>query len=150
MRDVRFTFPPRLHIFPLLQLYRLVFKNSHDIQNRWWGVIHCIIDTSKETFTARPLSPHCLKRRQLIQLISGSCYFAKKAAKAEPSLTPRNGRCAMKLSEAKKLFFEYQAMNSKKNHHAQLWTSDRKVLQCNRRQRTWNLVHRRGAILSDP
>jgi hypothetical protein len=34
----------------------------------------------------------------------------------------------MKLSEAKRLFFEYQAMNSKKNHHAKLRTSDRQVL----------------------
>jgi hypothetical protein len=40
----------------------------------------------------------------------------------------------MKLSEAKKLFFEYQAMNSKKNHHAQLRASDRPFLQCDRRQ----------------
>jgi len=40
----------------------------------------------------------------------------------------------MKLFEVKKLFFEYQAMNSKKNHHAQLRASDRQVLQCDGRQ----------------
>jgi hypothetical protein len=39
----------------------------------------------------------------------------------------------MKLSEAKKLFFEYQAMNSKKNRNAQLRVSYRQILQCNGR-----------------